>query len=1157
MARGFSAGMPCVIALCTAISCISLSGQSFTASVRGVITDATNAAVPNAQVVLKEVDRNQDRTVVTDAEGRYVITALPPGNYSLSVEASGFRKAERARFELLVQQQVTIDVALTVGDVSTSVDVSENASLLNTTSSQLGQVVENRFIVQLPLIGRNPMSLTALAPSITPVNTSASGQTNTNFVANGTRNSTSDVLLDGMSLTNIEQNSGITELKYSPSVDAVQEFKVQTNALSAEFGNTGGAVINSILKSGTNNFHGVAYEFHRNSALNANNWFSNRNGRSIPDFKRNVFGGNVGGPIWIPKIYDGRNRTFFFVTYEGTRQNSATTRTATVPTLLERAGDFSQTRAANGQLITIYNPFNLVQTASGPMRTPFPNNQIPSNLINPIAAKALSYYPAPTTEGDAFTRTNNFFAQGVDVYRANQMDFKVDHLINEKTRISGRYSRNRSTSLPANLWGNEANRFTDGDTFGHNQNGVMDITRTQSPTLVLTARVGVLRSDAYRNPHSLGFDQTSLGFPQLLNTSGLHLFPSFQPDGYQGMGTNGWALIGRGEDVTSTTFSATKVSGAHTIKSGFEGRFMRLNYLQPGYPQGNFNFNRQITSENPFAGSSVQGNSIASMLLGWGSGGDYHIDPWSASASKYFGFYVQDDWKITRKLTINLGMRYDFDLPRTERYNRYSWFDPSAPSPLAGKVPGYPNLQGQFRFTDNDTRSPVDGDYNNWQPRIGFAYAADSKTAIRGAYGIQYTPSRGTIKGHLGQGFQTNSSPEFSRDGGLTQFASLSNPYPNGLTIPPGTSQGTATFLGLGVGTDTRPNQNPQYQLWNLSVQREIGFNTVMEVNYSGSKGTHLYFGGGTESLNRLDPVYWSLGRTALNSAVPNPFNGIITNPQSALSGPTTQLQRLLRPYPQYTGVSGATPNIGNSIYHALQIRMEKRFSHGMTLLGHYTWAKLIDDASFSSGNVGWLGGTTSIQNYKNLRLERSLSSMDINHRAVITFDYQLPIGRGRKFGANLHRAADAVIGGWSISGLATISAGYPLVSGLQGGVLWEGTQRPNLIGDPATSGTVQERLNNYLNPAAFTRPAPDTFGNAPRTLKVRTPGVRALDLAVMKRFLIDEQRFFEFRAEAQNALNHPIFGTPNSTFGDTNFGRITGTAVDPRQMQLGLKFYF
>ncbi len=1149
------------VRLALLLSCAVLSfGQSFTATVRGSVTDAQRAAVSGAAVVAHELARGIQHHTTADAEGRYILSALPVGKYTLTVEAAGFKKFLQQEFELLVQQQANIDVTLTVGEVFSSIEISTSAPLLNTTSSSLGQVVENRYIQALPLAGRSPLSLTQLAPGITPVNTSqGSVGSSTNFVASGTRNSTADVLLDGMSVTNIEQNSGVTQLKYQPSVDVVQEFKVATNALAAEYGNTGAAIINVVTKSGTNEFHGVGYEFHRNAALNANDWFANRNGRALPDFSRNVFGGTLGGPVWIPKLYQGRNKTFFFVDYEGTRQSSATTRTATLPTEMERMGDFSNTRTASGALFVIYNPYDTYKNAAGvTLRNPFPGNIIPKNLQNPIALKALSYYPNPTSAGNALSQINNFFVQGVNQNTANQMDFKIDHLISENNRISSRYSRNRSAGLPANLWGNPADRFTDGDDRTHTQNGVFDFTRVQSANLILNARVGVTRVDNSRIPQSFGFDPTTLGLSSLYNTSAVGLFPSFSPDSYQAMGTNGYALIGRGEDVTSLTSSFTWNTGGHTFKGGWEGRFMRMNYLQPGYPQGNFNFSRATTAENPLSpATATQGNGIASMLLGWGSGGDYHLDPWSASASKYFGFYLQDDWKITRNLTLNLGLRYDFDLPRTERYDRLSWFDFDAPSPLAGKVPAFPNLKGQFKFTDSNTRSPIDTDMNNVQPRIGFAYALTPKTAVRGGYGILYTTSRATIKGHTGSGYTTNSSVQFSRDGGITQYATLQNPYPNGLTLPPGNSQGDATFLGLGIGTDGRYNQNPQIQAWNFSVQRDVGFNSVLEVNYTGTKGTHLYFGG-LENRNVLDPQYWSLGRTALNAQVPNPFYGIITNPQSTLSQPTVQRSVLLRPFPQYNGgVSGNTPNNSNSIYHALQVRYEKRFTKGLSALLHYTWSKSIDDTALTNGNVAWLGSNSSVQNRYDLRQERSLSINDVPHRFLATFNYQLPVGRGRSFGSKMNGFADAVVGGWEVSGIATISAGFPVVPALTGGQLWDATQRPNLIGDPSTSGRVQDRLNNYINPAAFSKPAPDTYGSAPRTLSYHTPGVRVMDLGLLKNFRFTEQRYFQFRAEAFNFTNTPTFSGPGSSFGAGDFGVISGTAVGARQVQLALKFYY
>ncbi|HVW84555.1 MAG TPA: TonB-dependent receptor [Bryobacteraceae bacterium] len=1149
--------------LCAALS-LSVSifwAQTFNASIRGVVTDKSGAAVPSAKITVTDVNRNLDHTANTDGSGRYNITALPPGRYTLKAEAAGFEKYSQNPFDLQVQQEATINVELAVGGVATSVDVTAAAPLINTTSADLGTVVNNNFIQSMPLAGRQPLALVSLAAGVTPVNTSAGGQSSTNFVANGVRNSTSDVLLDGMSLTNVEQNSGITNLEYQPSVDVVEEFKVQTNFFSAEFGNTGGAVVNMVTKSGTNQFHGVGYEFARNAAMNANSWFSNRAGKSIPDFQRNVFGGTIGGPVEIPKLYNGHDKTFFFYDFEQTIQSNASTQLSTLPTLKERAGDFSDTRDASGRLITIFNPFDTYKTADGrTLRNPFPGNIIPVSAQNPIAIKALSYYPNPTSDGNAFSHTNNFFGQGVAQSQSSQMDAKLDHNLNEKMRFSTRYSLNFGDNTPPNFFGNLADPYSNGDSRSRTQQFVYDFTRIQSPTTIINLRYGVLRQHAQTDPKSDGFDPTSLGLPSIYLTSGLRQFPAFQPEGYQQVGMVGYGRIVRGDDVQSIIGNVTKIMGAHSLKVGAEARLMRLNYLQPGYPQGNFTFSRAITNQDPNSSSSLQGNGVASMLLGWGSGGDYHLDPPSASASKYYGFYAQDDWKITRKLTINLGLRYDFDVPRTERYNRYSWFDFNAPSPLAGKVPGYPDLKGQFKFADANTRSPIDGDYNNFQPRFGFAYALDDKTAIRGGYGIFYTVSRATIKGHTGSAFSTDSTPEFSRDGGLTEYASLSNPYPNGLTLPPGNSLGAATFLGLGVGTETRPDANPQYQSWNFSVQRQLPGSSVFEVNYTGSKGTHLYFGGGVENQNRLDPVYWSMGRTALNALVPNPFYGIITDPKSRLSAPTVTLNTLLRPYPQYAGgVSGSTPNIGNSIYHAVQFKYDKRFSNGLSFLTYYTISKLIDDSSFSAGNVAWLGGTTSVQNYKNLRLERSVSAMDVPQRLVMSFSYELPVGKGKAFGGNVSKKVNAVIGGWSIDGLTTFSRGYPIIPSLQGGVLWEGAQRPNLIGDPSTSGSVESRINNYFNTAAFSRPAPDTFGTAPRTLNYRTPGIKNADVSLLKNVYFTEAKRLQFRLEAFNVTNSVTFGTPNATFGSPSFGVISGYAGGrgPRELQVAVKFYY
>lgn len=1143
----------------------ALFAQSYTASLRGVVTDPAQAAVPGATVIAKEVDRNIAHPTRTDEAGRYVLAALPPGRYSLEIDATGFQKYSHSSFDLAVQQQATIDVALALGSTSTAIDVQGSVPLVDTTSAALGQLVENKYIVSIPLLRRSALDLVALAPGINPSPAGGAGQDAdkaTNFVANGVRNATSDVLVDGMSAVNVEQNSGVTTLHYQPSVDSVQEFKLQTNFFSAEFGNTGTAIVNIVTKSGTNDVHGSGYEFYRDASFYANNWFANRAGQAIPDSHRHVAGATIGAPVFIPKVYNGKNRTFFFLDYEGNRSATATTKTATFPTQLERNGDFSDTRAASGLLMPIYNPFDTSKSADGKttLRAPFAGNVIPVSLQSPAARKAVAFYPLPNQPGTLYTRQNNFVKQGTNLGWGNQISGKIDHNIDDKQRISSRYTVDWGADTYANVWGNKADNFIYGNDGARTQNFVTDYTRTQSATTVITVRYGLLRQLAHTDPQGLGFDSTTLGLPGYMSMSGVQAFPSIQPESYRSMGPQGWSIIYRGDDVNSFTGSIMKVLSGHMLKVGAESRLMRLNYRQPGYPEGSFVFSRSTTSQNVNSPGANQGNGVASMLLGWGTGGQYDIDPPASSASKYFGFYAQDDWKISSKLTLNLGLRYDFDVPRTERYNRYTWFDFAAPSPIAGKVAGYPDLRGQFRVTNDQTRSPFDMDLNNYQPRIGLAYSLNPKTSIRAGYGIFYTLSRSTVYGHLGSGFMRTTNPTWSLDGGVSEYASLDNPYPNGILQPTVLQDGAAYSLGFGFGTETRKVQNPQYQSWNYTMQRQLPGNSMLEVAYTGSKGTHLYYSG-MENRDLLDPQYWSLGRAALsNNLVTNPFYGVITNSGSTLSKPTVALNILLRPYPQYgSGASGSTPTIGNSIYHALTLKYEKRFSKGLAVLAHYTWSKLIDDVGSSSSSLNFLGGNSSIQNPFNLRQERSLSTLDVPQRVVLSFDYQLPVGKGKAIGKDMGKVADLIAGGWELTGMWTLSTGFPLVPSLSGGTLWNGTQRPNLIGNPSKSGSVEDRLNMYLNAAAFSKPAADTFGNSPRTLNYLSPSLRNADAALIKNVQLGERKILQLRLEAFNVTNTPNFGVPNVKVGDAGFGTISGLMANtaPRQLQIAVKFTY
>ena len=1139
-----------------AFACAAWGQSSFTAAVRGTVIDTSGAAVPGAKVTATESERNVAHTVLADGAGRYAVTALPPGRYALSVESPGFKKFSETNIPLSVQQQATLDITLQVGELTTTVEVQSQAPLLNTTIATLGQVIDNRYMMALPNIGRNPLNLLNLTPGVVGAAGTVS-PSNTNFVANGTRNSTSDVLVDGALVNTTEQNSGATDLKWTPSVDAVQEFKMQTNFFGAEYAQSGGAVVNMVTKSGTNEFHGDGYYFLRDSNFNANSWSANRAGSPVPYYHRDQFGGVVGGPI-------KKNKTFFFGTFEYTHSKSPSSQTATLPTLDQRRGDFSKTFFSDGRPIIVYNPFDTYKDASGATkRNPFPGNVIPASMLDPIALKAAQYYPKPNQDPNPVTHINNWFTQGIGESFSKQFDAKGDHSFTEKLRFTGRYSRNWNNGAPPNLYGLTDTALAAADPYNgpsstRTQSAVGNLTWVASASTVLTFNYGFIYSDFHRDPF-LPFDETAIGLPKYMqDTAMLHVFPMFSAGGYADMGTQGYWKMDRQEGVHQYSGAMTKMLGGHNIKTGAEYRRNFLDYSQPGYPSGHFTFGAQTTSQDLNTGSSVQGNGFASMLLGWGNGSNFHIDPKAFSRAGYWGFFIQDDWKMTRKLTVNLGLRYEFEVPRTEVFNRYSYWDLNAASPIS--VPGY-NLKGVIKFVDDKTRSPFNSDRNNFAPRLGFAYALNNKTSIRAGTGLFYVLSRATVSGHTGAAFNTDASVPWSLDSGATRNATLANPYPQGILSPPGSSLGDSTFLGLGVGTITRPNMNPEMYSWNLSIQREVGWNSMVEINYTGSRGVHLY--SPYTSLSPLNPSYW-LGpnapytRTQLQAPVSNPFYGVITDPKATnLNGKTIQSYRLLRNMPQYDGVSGSDPNTADSFYHGLQVKWEKRFSKGVAMLAHYTWSKMIDDASVTDGNLTWLGGSTSFQNPLNFALERSLSQHDVPHRFVLTGDWQLPFGHGKAFGANVNRVVNGFVGGWEVSSFFILQSGFPLQVSQSGGTLWNGTQRPNLLADPATTGSIYDRLNNYFNQSSFSRPAADTFGTAPRTLNVRGPAVNSLDAALLKKWPIKEKQYLEFRLEASNVRNHPIFSDPPTSYGASNFGVISGTKVGARSVQFGFKYFF
>ncbi len=1155
------AALACVLTLAVAL----LGQGSYTAAVRGVVTDPSGAAVPAAKITVTDVTRGTTFRAQSDVQGRYVVTALPPSTYTLAAEAASFQTWQRSAFDLQVQQQATINVELRLGEVATVLKVEAEQPLLNTTIANLGQVVENKYILELPLISRSPLALAHLAPGVL-YSAGRMGDSSapfdvqtTNYVSNGARNSTSETTLDGVPITSVEINSGVLQLKYEPSVESVQEFKVQTNFFSAEYGQTGTTVVNMVTRSGTNAFHGTGFWFYRSSDLNANSFFANRAGLSKADFRRHQFGGVLGGPI-------KKDRLFFFTTYERTDSTSPSERTGTFPTLRQREGDFSDYLDNRGRLIQIFNPFDTYTDARGEVkRRPFAGNLVPKSMQDPVALNVTKYMPRPNQAGMPFTQQDNYFIRGVDSTIDNKSDSKVDWNISSKNRLTGRFSVGKGGFQPQNLLGagNPAEPWNWGVVDNRAYSMLADLTRTHGPTTVLTFRFGYLRTNFDRNPFE-SFRPSQLGLPKYIDDKAdfLH-FPQFGAEGYSNIGAPNWGVMGRHDNGFTFSGSATKIVGGHNIKSGAEFRHFMLDYLQPGAPSSSYAFNRQITRQDRFAGDPLQGNGFASMLLGWGSGSNFHHKPWSYSRGRYAAFYVQDDWKATRKLTLNLGLRYDFDIPRWETKDRYSYWNLSKPAPIASKVPNY-DVRGVYEFVGGgNPRSPVDGDYNNFGPRIGLAYALNDKTAIRVGSGLFFSLSKGSVRANVGSGFRSASSVEWSRDSNLTRYATLSNPWPDGLNLPPGKALGESTFLGLDAEPDMRENRNPEYYSWNLSVQRQLPGNSILEINYTANKGTHLPYGN-DYSLKRLDRSYWPLGRTELNRMVPNPFFGVITDARSPLSPSTTQLNRLLRPLPQFSSAirgDSTVPARGDSLYNALQLRYEKRFSRGLTMLTHYTWGKMLDDISHSGNDLNYMGGQTEVQDWYNLRNERAPSSHDVAHRFVLTSAYQLPVGKGRRLGAQWGRITNALLGGWELSGIWTYQTGAPLNVTQSGGVLWDAVQRPNLIGNPDPGMGLKEKFNRgqWFNPDGFSQPPIDVLGTAPRNLNYRSPHLHNLDAAIFKSFAVREGMRGEFRCEMDNATNVVTFGMPALGYGSPGFGRINSYAVGrgPRNIQLGLKFYF
>lgn len=1173
-----------------------------TASLSGTITDPSGAVVPQAVIKITSSQAGISRTYTTDAVGRYTFSQLPPSTYSLSIESKGFETYKQTGIVLDAGQSATQNVALVLGSTAQQVVVNAQASQLNTDNANVSADIAAKEIVELPLNSRNIYGLITLNSS---VNNTSEGQMLLGGGSNSTDNADQDIsflnfaggffgtsafMLDGSWDTDPEWGAVI----YVPSVDAVQEFKIQNNSFTAQYGWSTGNVVNVVTKSGTSSFHGDAYEFYRNQNLDANQWFADHNDTPIAKLSRNQFGVSAGGPLDIPGIYRQREKTFIFGLYEHYKVTTPTIATYTVPDSNFLNGNFSEILGPQmgvddlGRPIyagQIYDPRSAHQITVGVtpgavnndgkcnpscyIRDPIPGN-ILSNLANyrpdPVGAKLLSYYPKATGNG----LSNNLVVSASAPAVSDEYLIRVDHNISNSARAYFRYSYKKETKTgSAANWGSDP--AGPGNQRPNNRWGMAaGLSEIFSPTFTMNIAAGVQVWHETSDNQSFGFDPSGqLGLPAYVSQT-YPLFPIVDVGSQSPMGPGGndqQAVTNHGP-IGSVSVDFVKVFGKHTLNFGFMG--VEQVDSQHNYFQDTLQFNGGFTTgPNPSYGSSVaSGNGVAEMLLGTLDSASVGTAYNPLVSNHLLGEYVQDDWRPTQKLTLNLGLRYEIQTPDTYRHNEASIFNPDVLNPISYAV-NTPYM-GALQFLGPGNRYAYNPNYDNWAPRFGLSYQALPGTVIRAGYGIFYPQSTTCCFPGDPDGFSATTFANTSLNGGINPNPNISTSNPWGGNYNPvsGNAQGEYQQLGNGVGSVFRSRRSPYVQQWLFGIQHAITRNDSLEVDYLGNRGTRMITAG--YQHNQLNPRYLSMGTAALQAQVTNPFYGAIKSSSCSLNNATVQQAQLLTPYPQYclAGVSETDAPVGFSDYNALQATYRHRISNGLTAMISYTYSKFLDNVE---GNQSWsYNGNSGPANNYNLAAEKSVDGSDIPHSLVASYIYQLPVGRGKTFGSGMGRVANAVLGGWELSGIATFKSGIPISISGNDINTFGGNPRPDYSGDVHVSNP---SIKEWFNTGAFHFAklgvdGGDTWGNAPRFFSdLRGPRYQDWDTSLDKNWIIHDTMRFQFRFETYNTFNHPNFYSPSGTGysgcdpnADTscpsNFGQITNT-FPSRNIQLAGKFYW
>ncbi len=1180
---------------------LAMYSQEFRAAISGTVTDPSGAGISGAKITVTETRTSTKNQSVADASGKFNVLFLLTGDYDIAVSAPGFKDYVRKAMHLGAGDHPVIDVPLQLGDAAQTVEVTADSPLVNSENASVGQAITTKEVEDFPLNGRSPMMLAQLAIGVimSPYNSTSTVQQpydrSNPFSIGGTPTQTSEIMLDGSPNETWDNRSA-----YTPPVDAVQEVRVKVFDTDTAFGHTNGGTINMVLKTGTNSIHGTAYEFNQPTYLTANNFFNNRNGLGNPATHFNQYGLTAGGPVFIPKVFNGKNKLFWFVSWENDVNSQPNTAFMSVPTAAEKVGNFAQILKTDGT--QLYDPYSNAQTGTTIKRTPYPNNQIPSSEFNPIAVKYLQFYPAPNVLPGGSTTArpdgyDNFGTTANATNNANSELGRLDYNMSDKSRLSFDVRHNNLFATKNNYLNNIASGTI---TNAQNWGASLDEVYTLNATNILNLRLNFTSINENNSDPSVGTNPTDYGFPAYMAANSTRLALPYMyfstSTAYASLGTNGaakhpsqsWQLFG----------TWTRVQGAHTLKVGFDGRQYRLSTITYAESSGGFNFadNRWVGSSNSTSAIAM-GQDMAQFLLGLPDQGFYDVNTTGSWYAYDFSGFVQDDWRVKSNLTVNIGLRFDHNGPYNEKYGRtVDGFAAGTQNPIgpaaiaayalhpAAQLPASQFMvNGGLLYPQNGGTAVYQDTSHLASPRVGLAWTPEKlhgKTVIRAGFGMFASPS--TIA-YLAQNGNYSSNPQINQEGFSQETtmtvtsnnylypgpATLSNPFPTGLIAPSGPSAGLKTFLGQEL-TFLDPLMKDPYSLrWNLGLQHTLSADTMLEVLYIGNHAVHIpiqftQLNGIPRQFLSTSPVRDTALNTALSASIANPFVGLYPG-----AAATASVAQILSRYPEFPlgytngGFSGSggileeNNPVGSSYYDSLNVHILKRLSSGLSLTGNYIFSKLMEEDT-------WLNDT-------DLRPEKRIGVFDHTHRGVIAFSYDLPVGHGRQF--DMHsRWLNTALGGWLVNGIYTVQTGQP--------VTWMGTSSTTIGDVPYYGAPIDYNARQTNGPAfnlsAFTPPicqgdagaalsaciTANQFVYHVRTFSTTFSSIRGdmtnqVNASVLKKFDIREKMYLQLRFEVFNLLNHPSFSFPNVAPTNSAFGLITGQSNQPRSVQCGARFVF